>query len=71
MIVTSPSDNGVTLIDNSFIDHYMADANGEFVKIYLYLVRCACSAAPARAVMSRSPVSQISSSRPREMYGGR
>ena len=42
MIVTSPSDNGVTLIDNSFIDHYMADANGEFVKIYLYLVRCAC-----------------------------
>lgn len=42
MIVTSPSDNGVTLIDNSFIDHYMAGANGEFVKIYLYLVRCAC-----------------------------
>lgn len=42
MIVTSPSDNGVTLIDNSFIDHYMADANGEFVKIYLYLARCAC-----------------------------
>ena len=42
MIVTSPSDNGVTLIDNLFIDHYMADANGEFVKIYLYLVRCAC-----------------------------
>lgn len=42
MIVTSPTDNGVTLIDNSFIDHYMADANGEFVKIYLYLVRCAC-----------------------------
>ena len=39
MIVTSPSDNGVTLIDNSFIDHYMADANGEFVKIYLYSVK--------------------------------
>ena len=63
MIVTSPSDNGVTLIDNSFIDHYMADANAKYT--------CILSAAPARAGMSRSPASQISSSRPREMSGGR
>ena len=26
-------------ISNFFIDYYMTDANGDFVKIYLYLVR--------------------------------
>ena len=26
-------------ISNNFIDYYMADANGDFVKVYLYLVR--------------------------------
>lgn len=30
-----------TLVDNTFIDHFMAGANGEFVKVYLYLLRCA------------------------------
>lgn len=25
---------------NTFIDHYMVQANGEYVKIYLYLLRC-------------------------------
>lgn len=29
-----------TLIPNQFIDDFMADANGEFVKVYLYLLRC-------------------------------
>ncbi len=33
-------DNSATLIDNTFIDRYMATANGEFVKLYLYLLRC-------------------------------
>ncbi len=28
-----------TLVSNKFIDEYMADANGEFVKVYLYLLR--------------------------------
>lgn len=28
-----------TLVSNQFIDEYMPDANGEFVKIYLYLLR--------------------------------
>ncbi len=28
-----------TLVSNKFIDDYMADANGEFVKVYLYLLR--------------------------------
>ena len=29
----------VTYVSNAFIDYYMKDANGEFVKIYLYLLR--------------------------------
>ena len=29
-----------TAIANTFIDKYMANANGEFVKVYLYLLRC-------------------------------
>lgn len=28
-----------TCVSNAFIDEYMSDANGEFVKIYLYLLR--------------------------------
>ena len=36
-------DNSVTLIENIFIDRYMPRANGEFVKLYLYLLRCAGS----------------------------
>ncbi|MDO5422713.1 MAG: DnaD domain protein [Eubacteriales bacterium] len=35
-----PAGSGYTLIQNAFIDHYMPEANGEFVKIYLYLLRC-------------------------------
>lgn len=35
------SDNSVTLVENAFIDQYMPTANGEFVKLYLYLLRCA------------------------------
>lgn len=33
------SPSGVTIISNIFIDYYMPRANGEFVKIYLYLLR--------------------------------
>ena len=29
----------MTCVSNAFIDHYMKSANGEFVKIYLYLLR--------------------------------
>ncbi len=32
--------SSVTCVSNNFIDHYMAEANGEYVKIYLYLLRC-------------------------------
>lgn len=30
----------VSILSNIFIDHYMPEANGTFVKIYLYLLRC-------------------------------
>lgn len=32
--------NTATMVPNRFIDEYMTTANGEFVKIYLYLLRC-------------------------------
>ncbi|SHI68378.1 DnaD domain protein [Pseudobutyrivibrio xylanivorans] len=31
---------GFTCVSNSFIDDFMKDANGEYVKVYLYLLRC-------------------------------
>ena len=31
---------GFTCISNTFIDDFMKDANGEYVKVYLYLLRC-------------------------------
>lgn len=36
----SDSNTTATCVPNAFIDNFMADANGEFVKIYLYLLRC-------------------------------
>lgn len=36
----SDRDNRVTYISNVFIDSYMPSANGDFVKIYLHLLRC-------------------------------
>lgn len=35
----SDKDTTATSVSNIFIDEYMSDANGEFVKIYLYLLR--------------------------------
>ena len=39
IILHTSNDSGVTCVSNVFIDEYMSDANGEFVKIYLYLLR--------------------------------
>ncbi len=33
-------DTRTTLVPNEFIDYYMPRANGAFVKVYLYLLRC-------------------------------
>lgn len=32
-------ETNVTMVSNQFIDEYMAEANGEYVKVYLYLLR--------------------------------
>lgn len=37
--------NGVTIVPNYFLDTYMPKANGEFVKVYLFLIRAASAAA--------------------------
>lgn len=39
--INVPPSMGVTIIPNYFLDTYMPQANGEFVKIYLYLLRAA------------------------------
>ncbi len=43
----------VTLIPNRFLDEYMPRANGEFVKIYLYLLRSAGNTRTGRDVRER------------------
>lgn len=32
-------ETGITVVSNEFIDQYMAEANGEYIKVYLYLLR--------------------------------
>ena len=43
-------DRGYTSVSNDFIDHYMPSANGEFVKLYLYLLRCLSAGQDALSV---------------------
>lgn len=37
--ITTKNHETYSAVSNFFIDYYMAEANGEFVKVYLYLVR--------------------------------
>lgn len=39
LTITNNFQTNSTMLPNSFIDHYMACANGEFVKVYLFLLR--------------------------------
>ncbi len=39
MLHTS-NNTGITCVSNTFIDDFMKEANGEYVKVYLYLLRC-------------------------------
>lgn len=41
MKIHTDTPEGVTVIQNTFIDQYLPYANGEYVKLYLYLLRCA------------------------------
>ena len=40
IMLHTTSNTGFTCVSNSFIDDFMKDANGEYVKVYLYLLRC-------------------------------
>lgn len=44
--ITTEKNETYSSISNHFIDYYMTDANGEFVKVYLYLVRLMSSKSP-------------------------
>ena len=41
MKIYTDAPEGATVVHNTFIDRYMPHANGEYVKVYLYLLRCA------------------------------
>ncbi len=40
VILRAAGSQAVTRVSNVFIDYYMSEANGEYVKVYLYLLRC-------------------------------
>lgn len=44
--ITTEKKETYSSISNFFIDYYMTSANGEFVKVYLYLVRLMSSRKP-------------------------
>lgn len=39
LILRNHSYSNITIVENDFIDHYMVSANGEYVKVYLLLLR--------------------------------
>lgn len=39
LTLTNHVQGNTTVLENEFIDHYMAEANGEYVKVYLLLLR--------------------------------
>ncbi len=43
IVLNSNSGSQATVIPNLFIDNYMPSANGAYVKVYLYLLRCILS----------------------------
>lgn len=48
----TPWASGITLVPNHFLDGPMLQANGEFVKIYLYLLRCAPDSLPSLSLLA-------------------
>lgn len=40
IFLSSNMQTGITVVQNQFIDDYMPIANGTFVKVYIYLLRC-------------------------------
>lgn len=52
IILNSNSVTDTTLIPNLFIDNYMPSANGSYVKVYLYLLRCINCATDTQVTIS-------------------
>lgn len=48
--LTNPAQKNTTVLENEFIDRYMAKANGEYVKVYLLLLRQLNTSADALSV---------------------
>jgi DnaD/phage-associated family protein len=44
--------SGVTIVPNTFIDQFMPSANGAYVKVYLYLLRCCSGNCPEVTISS-------------------
>ncbi len=44
LILEKNTSSSTTIISNYFLDKFMPRANGEYVKVYMYLLRCAASA---------------------------
>lgn len=49
---TYPWASDITLVPNRFLDEHMFQANGEFVKIYLYMLRCAPDSLPSLSLLA-------------------
>ncbi len=50
---------GATMLPDDFIDYYMPRANGDFVKIYLYLLRSVHAQTPAPTISSLADVFRL------------
>lgn len=48
----TPWASDITLVPNRFLDEHMFQANGEFVKIYLYMLRCAPDSLPCLSLLA-------------------
>ena len=50
---------GATMLPDDFIDYYMPRANGDFVKIYLFLLRSVHAQTPAPTISSLADVFRL------------
>lgn len=50
ILLNTKSSSGVTCVSNLFITQYMAKANGDYVKVYLYLLHCFSNHCPSFSV---------------------
>lgn len=56
LTLSTQTGSTATTISNNFIDNFMPGANGEFIKIYIYLLRCVTSNAGNISISSLADV---------------